>query len=302
MEDMFAIKMKSFWETASKQHEELVKNFEKAQKDLFELGNYLGQKNDKEYEYLGHLLAFSQSVDKVIQDINKQEREEEKKRKKEEAKRKKKEEAEKRKKLRAEKAAKKGENKGKKRKGNNKLRGLANDALKDEDNAAITLENKLDALFSGDIKLPSMKDVTKKKTDKKRTHKHDKKDKNKDKMNKKLSNQEPNFAEDMLALLSIENINQRRKSRFIDNNNNNKNVNDNNKKSKDMRNKTRLSPPTGTGLIDISELAEPSFGRQQTAFKITKEKSKKHHKKEKRKRRKKKRQESLKKLSGLLGF
>merc|ERR1712154_176394 len=83
------------------------------------------------------------------------------------------------------------------------------------------------------------------------------------KMDTKISAQGPNFSEDMLALLSIDNIQQRRRSRY--------NFNEVDVEKNDVRKKKKKRDKNGGfGLIDINELsAEPRYHRQSTALKIT---------------------------------
>merc|ERR1719273_2701148 len=74
MEDMFNTKMKKFWKSADKQHKQLEADFVNSQKKLMDLGIYLGQKNDTEFEYLSHLFQFATSVSKTLDDIAKVEK------------------------------------------------------------------------------------------------------------------------------------------------------------------------------------------------------------------------------------
>merc|ERR1712176_423147 len=257
-----------------KQHQALRAEFEKSQKDLNELGVYLGQKNDTDFKYMMHLLQFARSVEKVVVAVKKAEIEEMRNRRKEEAKKRKKEQ----KKLKEERR-KEGKEKGSKKKvsRNKKLEALARDAT-EPISAADSLNNKLDALFGG---LGSIEDVDDKKTKKSKKVKRNKKSKNEivqQKMDIKISSQGANFSEDMLALLSIDNIQQRRRSRY--------NFNEADVEKKDGRKKKKEREKNkGFGLIDINELnQEPVYHRQSTALKITsKRKVKSRDKKKKEK-------------------
>eukprot|EP01084_Bolivina_argentea_P116573 207105_1 len=64
--------MSEFYKTANNQYEQLLNDFNKLQKDLYELGVYFGQKNDSKFEYMEIIYEFAQNVKKVITKIGKQ--------------------------------------------------------------------------------------------------------------------------------------------------------------------------------------------------------------------------------------
>eukprot|EP01084_Bolivina_argentea_P116571 207103_1 len=61
--------MSEFYKTANNQYEQLLNDFNKLQKDLYELGVYFGQKNDDEFEYMLDLYQFACDVKMVITKI-----------------------------------------------------------------------------------------------------------------------------------------------------------------------------------------------------------------------------------------
>eukprot|EP01084_Bolivina_argentea_P116570 207102_1 len=61
--------MSEFYKTANNQYEQLLNDFNKLQKDLYELGVYFGRKNDVEFEYMKIIYEFAQNVKKVITKI-----------------------------------------------------------------------------------------------------------------------------------------------------------------------------------------------------------------------------------------
>eukprot|EP01084_Bolivina_argentea_P103187 184852_1 len=97
-EDMFNTVMGKFYKIAIKQHKSLENDFKKTLSDLSDLGKYLGQKNDEEFEYMEFLFDFASNVEKEYGKILKIEADKQKKIRQALTKQKQKEQREKRKK------------------------------------------------------------------------------------------------------------------------------------------------------------------------------------------------------------
>jgi len=279
IEDMFDTVMSTFWESANKQYKKLQTDFVSSQKLMNELGVYLGQKNDTEYEYMAHLLEFAQNVEKVVVDIKKKEMEAQKIQKREEAKQRRKEEKKLREEKRKQNVGKNNKDKKERKGSKNKFQALADDAFQNKmetKSAAESLENKLEHLFAGNAALNIDDALKSKKSSKRSKHRHlqkhslSKRDKEKQQKQKQKMD-DLSFADDMLALLSIDNIQKRRKSRYFGDAEVEKEV---------ARNKKKKKQQTPHDLVGISELIrEPTITRQTTAFKIKKADKKKRKKK-----------------------